>query len=482
MSDLISLLKGHFSKIPIEAVAPKPDIAKRVLGGERYRRVFEDRIKPVLLSLREKVPAGHIVIVGRRGMGKTHLCYRIIGEAESLGINYKYISIGQIGEKRLLSIAEELKNPSILIIDDIDERLYGEAATTGLRERIRGDISELIERGEGEPFTLVFSALDLNILRDLCTPLAWSKLVGTSGTPGEYARRAQIINIGELWDTLDVKERLETLIDILYNYIIHYVNNTPELSKHVDTITRDAVRNLFDDALWGFLARLSTISAALQVSRNMLVKLDSKGARVGLEDLGGGVAEVYKVLSDNVTSYSSLRTWRDRLKRIAVNIAELLIALGKAVNYAIDKQVPEGVKKGWIKVDVLLTMRDGLQMAMVIPTLEKSLYIRHKEVRDKIIKLLSFKNVKGVILLVPSDAEGSARKLVAGELGKAVAEERLIVVLVDSGRLFLLLSDLTLKNAERWRDKVEIIDMLIRELEEIKDIMYKPLTSKLKEL
>jgi hypothetical protein len=213
-----------------------------------------------------------------------------------------------------------------------------------------------------------------------------------------------------------------------------------------------------------------------------LVKLDSKGARVDLEDVGEDAAEIYKILAKNVESYSSLRTWKDRLRRIAVNIAELLVAQGIAVNYAMDKRVPEGTRKGWVKVDVLLTMKDGMGVAMVVPTLEKSLYIRGKEVRDKVTKLLSFRDVKGVILLVPSDAEKSARKLIAGELGKAVAEGKLIVALVDSRKLFLLLSDLTLRSAEKWRENKDIKAMLAQELEEIRDSTYRPLIARLREL
>jgi hypothetical protein len=96
---------------------------------------------------------------------------------------------------------------------------------------------------------------------------------------------------------------------------------------------------------------------------------------------------------------------------------------------------------------------------------------------------LSFsKLVKSIVLLAPVDAERSVRRLVSsGELAKATAERRLITALIDGGELFLLLSDLTLKAAEKWRRIQEVRDMLKQELESIKDLSGRPFISKLTE-
>jgi GTPase SAR1 family protein len=489
-TNLAQILRGHFSKLPIGGSTPQEEVAKKVLGGEGYRKIFESRIKPVISALHMKMPAGHIIVVGRRGTGKTHLCYRIIGEAEEHNIPCRHITpkenFDEILGKGLTGIVKELGSPSILVIDEIDEYLREDAATTEIREKLTQDFSKLIDIADREPITLVISGLSEDLLKKLFTPSAWSKLAGEKrivSATGEYMRRAEPVNLDKLWDELDVKSRVETLIDILYSYIYYYVNNTPQLRTYSSVLSKDGVKALLDHDLWSYLARLDTVGTALKVLRRVLEKLDEKGERLILEDLGEEAARIYEVLSQNVASYYEMRTWKDRLKRIARNIGELLVALGYAEYYAVDVSIPRGVKKGWVKVDVSLTMRDGLQLAIVVPTLEKSLYIKGKETTEKISKLLSFsKLVKSIVLLAPVDAERSVRRLVSsGELAKATAERRLITALIDGGELFLLLSDLTLKAAEKWRRIQEVRDMLKQELESIKDLSGRPFISKLTE-
>jgi hypothetical protein len=490
-TNLAQILRGHFNKLPIGGT-PQKEVAKHVLGGEGYRKVFESRIKPAISALHMKMPAGHIIVIGRRGTGKTHLCYRIIGEAEEHNIPYRYITpkenFDEILGKGLVGIIKEVGSPSILVIDEIDEYLREDAATTEIREKLTQDFSKLIDIADKEPITLVISSLSEDLLKKLFTPSAWSKLAGEKrivSATGEYMRRAEPVNLNKLWDELDIKSRVETLIDILYSYIYYYVNSTPQLRTYSSGLSKDGIKALLDHDLWNYLARLDTVNTALKVLKRVLGKLDEKekGERLTLEDLGEEAARVYGLLSQNVASYYGLKTWRDRLRRVARNIGELLVALGYAEYCAADVSIPRGVKKGWVKVDVSLTMRDGLQVVILVPILEKSLYIKGKETTERINKLLSFsKLVKSVVLLAPVDAERSVRRLISGsELAKAAAERRLITALIDDRELFLLLSDLTLKVAEKWRRIQEVKDMLKQELESIKDLSGRPFMLKLTE-
>jgi hypothetical protein len=490
---LADILRGHFAKLRLGEAEPPVEVAKQFIGGA-VRRAYDERVQPALRALREGRPPYHIIISGRRGSGKTHLCYRIMGEAESLGIPYRRVipkkDLGEIAEKGLEGIAEELKPPSILILDDIDEYLTEEVAVTRIRGRLAEGISTLVDMTEERPLMLVFSTLHYDFLRELLPPSTWSKLVGekgVSGPPGYYGRRSEIIRMDEYWDNLTREERVEALVDTVHGYIRYYVDTTPELRGYADKIDKESVRSLFADDLWDYLSRLDNIGAALRIAKRALMKLDYGGrSMVTLGDVGDRAARVYEILSRNVPSYNLMRTllktWKDRLRRVAVNIAELLVALGYAESYAPDVVIPRGVRRGWVKVDVSLTLSDGSQMPIVVPTLEKELYVKGRDVVEKIAKLLSLSNVRRVILLAPVDAERGVRRLISGYemLSKAYAEKRLIPALVDTAKLHLLLSDLTVKEAEEWRGIPEIVSMLREELGYVKDIGGVPLTERLR--
>jgi hypothetical protein len=395
--------------------------------------------------------------------------------------------LGEIVEKGLEGIAKELKPPSILILDDIDEYLTEDVAVTRIRGRLAEGISALIDSAE---VMLAFSTLHHDFLRELLPPSTWSKLVGergASGPPSYYGRRSELIRMDEYWDSLAREERVEALVDTVHGYIKYYIDNTPELGGYAGKIDKGDVKNLFSNDLWDYLSRLDNIGAALRIAKRALVKLDDGGrSKVALGDVGDRVARVYETISRNVPSYNLmrtlLRTWKDRLRRVAVNIAELLVALNYAVSYAPDVVIPRGVRRGWVKVDVSLTMNDGSQMPILVPTLEKELYVKGKDIVEKIAKLLSLSNVVRVILLVPADAERSVRRLISGyeTLSKMYAGKRLVPALVDMGNLYLLLSDLTLEEAKEWRRIPEILNMLREELEHVKDISGVPFTERLR--
>jgi hypothetical protein len=477
--NLADILRGHFAKLRLGEAEPPTEVAKHFVGGA-VRKAFKDRIRPVLETLREGRVPYHIIISGRRGSGKTHLCYRIMGEAERLGIPYRLVTprrdLSEIVENGLEGIVEKLKPPSILIIDDIDEYLMEEAAVTKIRERLAEGITNLVERST---VMLILSTLSHDLLKKLLPPSTWSKMVGergVSGPPGYYGRRCEIIEMEEYWDRLTKEERVDTLNDIIYGYIKYYVENTPELRGYAGKIDKGDVRNLFSDDLWDYLSRFNDVGAALRIAKRVLVKLDEGGrSMLTLGDVGDRVARVYEILSRNIPS---LKTWKDRLRRVAFNMAELLVALGYAVSYAPDIVIPRGVRKGWVKVDVSLIMRDGSQTPILVPTLEKELYMRGRDTMEKIVKLLGFNNVGRVVLLAPVDAEKSIRRFIGGyeTLSKAYAERKLITALVDMGKLYLLLSDLTLEEAKEWRRIPEIVEMLKEELGYVKDISGVPLT------
>jgi hypothetical protein len=490
---LADILRGHFAKLRLGEAEPPVEVAKQFIGGA-VRKAFDDKIQPALRTLREGRLAWHIIVSGRRGSGKTHLCYRIMGEAEKLGISYRRVipkkDLGEIAEKGLEGIAKELKPPCILILDDIDEYLTEEVAVTRIRGRLAEGISTLVDMTEERPLMLVFSTLHYDSLRELLPPSTWSKLVGergVSGLPGYYGRRSEIIRMDEHWDNLTREERVEALVDTVHGYIRYYVDTTPELRGYAGKIDKEGVRSLFGDDLWDYLSRLDNIGAALRIAKKALMKLDYGGrSMVTLGDVGDKVARVYEILSRNVPSYNLMRTllktWKDRLRRVAVNMAELLVALGYAAYHAPDVVIPRGIRRGWVKVDVSLTMSDGSQMPIVVPTLEKELYVKGRDAVEKIAKLLGLNNVRRVILLAPVDAERSVRRLISGYemLSKAYAEGRLIPALVDTTKLHLLLSDLTLEEAKEWREIPEIVGMLREELGYVKDISGVPLTERLR--
>jgi len=470
---LVERLRGKWGEV-IRAPMPSREVASRVLGGAECREVVRWEVEQTLRDLSKGYGVRHLILVGEKGSGKTHWCYHIEGLAGRYGIKTYYISVRSL-DRSLIEYLEgvgvnvrAIGEPTLLLLDEVDEILHAEAGVSRLRERFVRDLAVLVDIADYRPLMFTLAVLP-RTLEMLQSEIILAKLFGArrwmkpTSTVSLY-RRATAILLDKFWlYNEDLKGRVDFLVDVAHAYVSYELERMGEGGVDIST-----VRQLLEESLWESLARANvSLSTALANLREVFKLIDVIGAPVKLEDVRklsvARVAKAVEELERHRAGYYSGST-RDRLMRVARNIA---VAFAKLFNaqYFMDRRIPLAAKSGWVQVTAFIHVGSE-RVAVIVPQFVKALYIANAgKLSEKISKLIEGGYVDRILILVPASAKRNAQGLIAyPELDKWITEGKLGIIVVDEEKYLALTSNL---EAIEWDDTVK--EIVRRELESLRD-------------
>lgn len=481
VSTLINKLSGKWYEVIKAPTPPSKEVAQQVLGGVRCKEVMKNNIIPILSEHSRGGSKYHIIIVGERGSGKSHWCYYLEGVASKLNINSIYISARNNLEPHNLGLIEylnskgvnieEVKKPTIIIVDEVDELLLEETSVSRLRDKFKSDLRRIIDLADTKPIMLVLATLPVPNLDRVFDSPTYAKLFRgiRIGRPREVFStfgRAAILGLDLFWTDVEINDRAEFLIDVVYEYVKYLLREDPLRSR----VSVDLVKGLLDEDLWRFLASMPTLGSALNILKiHIFPLLDKLKKPLTINDVKFTTLTLMKEIHCHKQTYDKLPI-RSKIERIARNIT---IALSKIYNveYAFDQRIPPA-RSGWIKVNSLITLKDGRRIALIVPQLDKALYIANrKRLMERTIKLIEGKFIDEVWILVPSSMESKARGLISDRrLAEMIRADKVKIVSINDQELNVLLSDL---EAIEWYSDEHVKKMVQKELHSLKDVWGK---------
>ncbi|HDI02060.1 MAG TPA: hypothetical protein ENF93_00285 [Ignisphaera sp.] len=469
IQELIDMLSSKWRTL-IESPSTKPEIAKNIIGGSECRRVIS-RISTTLEDLANDRSHYHILISGRRGNGKTHWSYHIVGIAEKLKIKSYYVvprrDLAMEG-KRLKEIIDlNSQKPQLLVIDDIDEFLLSESPSSRIRSQFVKDLQLLIDLADQKPISMVFTVTYKDRFKHNVDEAIYDKLfrnrdIENISKPYDIVGRTIVVDLDYFWNYQPIDRRVIFLAEVLQAYICYY------LSRDIDL---NIVMKLMDKDIWMGIASLPTLGDALSyLKMYVLPTIDSQKKPVDNYDVNFSYISCISELLKHKESFDSMPT-RDRLYRVVRNIA-IALANVYECRYDFDTRIPPGAKSGWVKLPAAILCKN-IKIGFLVPQIDRSYYItRRNELVDKILKLLENKYLDKVVLLIPIQSIKSARSLALDpKLQEYIRLGKVVITYLEPDSHSLLLSDLYAEPCWRFSDQIKnrILDE-IRSLEDVWNI------------
>jgi len=483
VNTLISKLQNRWAEI-IKAPTPSKDVAQEILGGqytENHKKFVEQIIKEFHDTKGET--KFHIIIVGERGNGKTHWCYHIERNIISkYNIRSTYFSARELVWKGLSLLGylnnigidvENIVEPTIIIIDEVDELILSETVTSRIREEFKANIRKIVDLADTKPIMLILAALPTNFDK-LFDEATYSKLFGAATVKvnrnqlAKY-RRASVVPLDVLWK-VGINDRTVFLMNILYEYVKYELKKSNE-EKEVNV---DLIKELFEEELWRGIASMPTLCDALNFMKELMGLLDKNARPITVKDVETITTEFNNTLKliteiyDRKQTYYSL-SFRSRMERIAENIAIVLSKLFGG-QYAFAQRIPPA-KSGWMKVSSLVKLYDKT-IALITPRFDKAFYIlNRKKIAEKAKKLFEGGFINELWILVPTLAKTNAMRLIGDvNLAELIKTNKIKVVVIDDQTLNLLLSELKIIE---WGSNRYIQAIAEKELRSLKDVWGK---------